>query len=239
MDWISSSTVTLTQSQTWTAGNEDAVVFQVIPFDVYYYKVVSSPDPADFNKPITINVPRRLSTYKVPVALYNESILNGPAVGAALLTHTVGQPATYPKTNACLGAPSGGSFGGTAFLVDPATWCFASAMKSHVGVGTGSVGFAIARTMTSSRGVSTDYSVDFSVEGGAGGVVLGASVGFHLGYQYTVDTTESYSFAGQVADLPDATRGYDFGLMAHRGMLAGLGTSYPVFLVDYWVENVQ
>ena len=58
------------------------------------------------------------------------------------------------------------------------------------------------------------------------------------GYGYTVDTTESYSFSGQVGDLPNAKHGYDFGLMAHRGQL-GLGTGYPIFLVDYWVEHVE
>src|SRR5207244_2399604 len=109
-----------------------------------------------------------------------------------------------PKASACAGAPAGGTFGATTFVVDPNTWCFASAAPSHVGVGTGSVGFAIARTSTSSTGISTDYSVDFEVQAGAGGIIFGASVGFHWGYAYTVDTTESYSFAGQVGDLPDA-----------------------------------
>jgi hypothetical protein len=81
-------------------------------------------------------------------------------------------------------------------------------------------------------------SVDFEVVVGAGGFSLGQSVGFHWGYGYTIDTTNSYSFSGQVGDLPDATHGYDFGLMAHRGQL-GAGTTYPIFLVDYWVENVE
>jgi hypothetical protein len=239
VDWISSSSLTLTETKTWTAGNEDAVVFQVIPFDVYYYKVVSSPDPADFAKPLTVNVPRKLTTYKVPVALYNSSILDGPTIGPALLTHTVGQPASYPTQNACAAATGNGTFGTTAFLVDPNHWCFASSMASEVGVGTGSVGFTIARSMTSSEGEKTDYNVDFETEAGAGGFTFGASVGFHWGYSYTVDATKSYSFSGTVADLPDTTHGYKFGLMAHDGVLAGLSTSYPVFLVDYWVEDVK
>ncbi len=57
----------MSQTETWTTSTDDAVVFTVIPFDVYYYKVVSSPDPADINKTVSINVPRKLSTYKVPV----------------------------------------------------------------------------------------------------------------------------------------------------------------------------
>ena len=93
--------------------------------------------------------------------------------------------------------------------------------------------------MMSAEGTKTDYSVGFEAEVGVGGFSVGRSIGFHWGYGYTVDATKSYSFAGQVGDLPDATHGYDFGLMAHAGMLAGLSTSYPVFLVDYWVENVQ
>jgi hypothetical protein len=59
MDWISSQSVSLTETKTWTAGGEDAVVFQVIPFDVYDYKVVSSPDPADLQKPEGERVRRR------------------------------------------------------------------------------------------------------------------------------------------------------------------------------------
>jgi hypothetical protein len=239
LDFISSNRVQLEENQLWTAGNEDAVVFQVIPFDVYYYKVLSSPDAADLDKPLTINVPRSLTTYKVPVALYNKSIVGGPTIQPSLLTHEVGDPASYPNRNPCASAAPGGSFGSTSFLVDPNTWCYASSTTSHVGVGSGSVGFEIKRTDSSASGIRNDVNVEFSVEGGVGGFVVGASTGFHWGYEYTVDTSESYSFAGQVGDLPDATRGYDFGLAVHRGQLGGLSTNYPVFLVDYWVENVR
>lgn len=239
LDWISSSTVTLDQTQTWTAGKEDAVVFQVVPFDVYYYEVVSSPDAGDVGNTVSINVPRKMSTYKVPVELYNRSILNGPKIGSALLQHTVGDPASYPRSNTCAKAGKGGKFGDTTFLVGGNSWCYASADTLHVGVGTGSVGFTIARTQSSAKGVNTDLSVDFEVVAGVGGFSVGQSVGFHWGYGYSVDTSESYSFSGQVGDLPDTKRGYDFGLVAHRGMLAGVGTDYPVFLVDYWVENVK
>jgi hypothetical protein len=77
--------------------------------------------------------------------------------------------------------------------------------------------------------------VNFETEEGAGGLTFGQSVGFHLGYSYTVDTSQSYNFAGQVGDLPSAAQGYQFGLMVHKGVLAGTSTSYPAFLVDYWV----
>jgi hypothetical protein len=238
LDWISSSNVALDQTETWTTSTDDAVVFQVIPFDVYYYTVVSSPDPADVGNTLSINVPRKISTYKVPVSLYNASVVDGPQIDSAILTHTIGDPASYPKYNACAAAPPGGSFGATSYLVDPNSWCYASATPLHVGVGSGTVGFTIARTDTSSTGISTDLSVEFEQEVGAGGFTAGTSVGFHWGYEYTVDTSQSYSFDGQVGDLPDAKRGYDFGLMAHKGMLAGR-IDYPAFLVDYWVENVQ
>jgi len=235
MDWTSSSRVEMTQTETWSTSTEDAVVFTVVPFDVYYYDIVSSPTAAEVGKKVSINVPRKLSTYKVPVALYNDSILDGPKIDATILTHTVGDPTTYPVGNACNQAPPGGTFNQTAFLVDAGAWCFASAQALQVGVGSGAVGFEIARTMSSARGTSTDMSVDFEMELKAGGVSAGVSVGFHWGYGYSVDTSESYSFAGQVADLPDINRGYKFGLMAHRGLIAGK-TDYPVFVVDYWVE---
>jgi hypothetical protein len=239
LDSISTTDAQISETVTWTAGAEDAVVFQVIPFDVYYYKVISSPDPADLNQPLSINVPRTIETFKVPVALYNQSILDGPTVGPDVLTHTVGVPSSYPTANVCAAATGTGSFGSTSFLVDPTSWCYAVSSTTHVGVGTGSVGFQIARTTTSSAGSSQNYDVSFETEAGAGGFTVGASVGYHWGYQYTVDATQSYNFAGQVGDLPSATHGYDFGLMAHQGMLAGTSVSYPVFSVDYWVENVQ
>ena len=62
--------------------------------------------------------------------------------------------------------------------------------------------------------------------------------GVHYGYTYTVDASRSYTFSGQVGDLPDATHSYRFGLIVHKGMLAGTATSYPAFLVDYWVEGL-
>jgi hypothetical protein len=242
LDSISTTDVQIAQTVTWTAGAEDAVVFHVIPFDVYYYTVVSSPDPSEIGQQVSINVPRTVETFKVPVALYNSSIVDGPTIGPDVLTHTVGDPGSYPTANACASAMGIGMFGGTSYLVNPtasAVWCYAVTTAEHVGVGSGSVGFQIARTDTSSAGVSQNYSVDFETEAGAGGFTVGASVGFHWGYQYTVDAQQSYNFAGQVGDLPNATHGYDFGLMAHQGMLAGTTELYPVFLIDYWVANVQ
>ena len=238
MDAISDSSVEVSQTETWTAGAEDAVVFQVVPFDVYYYSIMSSPNPAEVGQPITINVPRTITTYKVPVALYNTSVVGGPTIGPDVLTHTVGDPASYPKTNSCGGDSVGGSFGKLPYLVDGPTWCYASQTALPVGVGTGSVGFAIDYSTSSSQGASQDISVDFSTMADLGGITFGQSIGFHYGYTYTVDASRSYSFSGQVGDLPDATHSYRFGLMVHKGMLAGTATSYPAFLVDYWVEGL-
>ena len=50
---------------------------------------------------------------------------------------------------------------------------------------------------------------------------------------------QSYNFSGQVGDVPNSKHGYDFGLMVHQGVLAGTSSSYPTFVVDYWVENAQ
>ena len=239
-DSISDHSVELEQTQTWTAGSEDAVVFHVIPFDVYYYKIMSSPDPTDVGNLVTINVPRALNTYKVPVALYNATILNGAQVGPDVITHTVGDPSSYPSVNACADASNtSGKVGSTSLLVDGDTWCYAVDSTLHSGVGTGSVGFQIDRTDTFAAGKSQDIAVNFETEEGVGGLTFGQSVGFHYGYSYTVNTEQSYNFAGQVGDLPDSKHGYDFGLMVHKGVLAGTSTTYPAFLVDYWVQNVK
>ena len=106
-------------------------------------------------------------------------------------------------------------------------------------MGTGSVAFAIEYDTSSSSGTSQDISVDFATMADLGGVTFGQSIGFHYGYTYTVDTSKSYNFSGQVGDLPDATHSYKFGFMVHKGMLPGTGTTYPAFLVDYWVEGLQ
>ncbi len=52
-------------------------------------------------------------------------------------------------------------------------------------------------------------------------------------------SSKSYSFSGQVGDLPSSKQGFDFGMAAHRGTLTGLNTNYGVFLVDYWLKNVE
>ena len=239
LDAISDSSVQVSQTETWTAGAEDAVVFQVIPFDVYYYTIMSSPNPADVGQSITVNVPRTIDTYKVPVSLYNASVVGGPTIGPDVLTHTVGDPSTYPTANSCASAPAGGSFGALPYLVDGPSWCYASAKALPVGVGTGSVAFAIEYDTSSSSGTSQDISVDFATMADLGGATFGQSIGFHYGYTYTVDTSKSYNFSGQVGDLPDATKSYKFGFMVHKGMLPGTGTTYPAFLVDYWVEGLQ
>jgi hypothetical protein len=72
MDWISSRSSEIEKYIAYTSGpDEDKVIFTAVPFDVYYYTVISSPDSAEVGNTLSINVPREMQTLAVSRTFYN------------------------------------------------------------------------------------------------------------------------------------------------------------------------
>lgn len=222
MDWISSRSTEVEKYITYTGGaGEDKVIFTAVPFDVYFYKILSSPVAKEVGTMMTVNVPREMQTLSVARAFYNANNGDGDDIDAKVLAHTIGAPDSYPtaaKRDALL---KGGGL---------------QSIASPVGVGTGAVTVGIRKSEGKGSGTSFDFGVTIESEVGAGGVTMGTSVGFHHGYECRVTNTDSTLFEGTVADIPQSayssSKAYSFGLFAYpfkRG-------DQRFTVVNYWVK---
>jgi hypothetical protein len=93
--WAQSNSIEISESWGWNNPiAQDLVVFTAIPFDVYYYEVVSSP-PGEEARPgdiLTVNVPRKPYPYHMPLPSYNARV---PEEHRIRVNHTLGDPASY------------------------------------------------------------------------------------------------------------------------------------------------
>lgn len=227
-NWGVASTHEVTE--TWgytTAVGEDKVVFTAIPFDVYYYEVLSSPDPVQIGETVTINVPRPPGKYHQEVNFYNEHNGDGYDLDNDVLIHTVGSPFTYPNKNKRDQLKSDANGRGLY-----------SQHYLEVGVGSGSGVITLEDLTRETSSYDYDLSVSVEAEIGAGGIVAGASTGYQYGYSYTTTVTTGTYIKGEVPDIPAS--GYTAARQFHWGLIA-----YPVedgpqkfTMVSYWVGGM-
>lgn len=206
---------------TYSTGAEDSVVFTVVPFDVYYYTVVSAVDPKQVGRKLSINMPRKPQTLLASSEFFDRNV---PAHlrSAQLFTHEVGDPHSYPtvveRDNACGNA------------------CFRSSEARAVGQGGGAVSIEINKGSGKGTGTEYEFSVTVESEVGVGGVTAGVSAGFSYGYSMETSTTQYTMFAGQIGSIQSFTpdMAYSAGLFAYRRR--GAGGGQDLLMVDYWVE---
>jgi hypothetical protein len=220
--WMSSSSMEISRSIAYTSGpDEDKVIFTAVPFDVYYYTIISSPDADDVGNIMSVNVPREMETLSVARTFYNDNNGEGPDVDETVLAHTIGEVASYP-----------GPGERNTLLEDGGL----TSTESPVGVGTGSI--TVTVDTTTGQGSGTSYDFDFTIESevGVGGVTFGVSLGFQYGYEYWETNTESTFYEGTVGDIPASSftpeLAYTFGLFAYP--FEHEGQKFTV--VNYWVE---
>jgi hypothetical protein len=225
MDWISSTSREVEKYVAYTSGpDEDKVIFTAVPFDVYYYTVISSPNPGEVGKNLSINIPREIQTLSVSRTFYNENNGDNPDIGAQVLGHAIGKVWSYP-------AP----WERDAFL----TGCAPDGLESDettVGVGSGYQTIGIRISQGRGTGTYSDISTTIEAEYGLGGVTFGMSAGFHYGFEYTVTNTQSTFYEGMVGDIPDVIytgdMSYIFGLFTYPCTL----DEQNFTVVNYWVD---
>jgi len=221
-DWTASKSTQIETSIAYSSGpNEDKIVFSTIPFDVYYYKVLSSPDSTQVGSTLTINVPRKPQVLSVDREFYNKFNGNSPDITPEVMGHAIGDVHSYPnKAKKDELVKNGGLQSDLA----------------SVGAGSGYVTLGISKSEGEGQGTSFDMSVTFEAEFGAGGVTAGVSAGFHYGYGYEVTNTESTFYEGMVGDIPSENYTgelmYQFGLFTYEKSYRG----QRFVMVDYWVE---
>jgi hypothetical protein len=220
-DSLAKSKSTLSEWVTYTTGAEDSVVFSVVPFDVYYYEVVSAPDPGQVGKTLSINLPRAPQTLLASSEYFDQFVDETRKSAPLFATHVVGDPLSYADVDGrdalCRGD------------------CFKSKGTISVGQGTGWTQIDISKA--DAKGVGTSYKLTTEVASEASlfGVSVGASVGFSYGYGLELTTEETTIFTGRLGSLKDLTpeTGYNVGLFAHRQ--AHPASIKPILVVDYWV----
>ena len=221
-NWTASESKEIETSIAYRSGpGEDKVVFTAIPFDVYYYKVLSSPEPEQVGTTISINIPRKPQTLSVDRELYNSNNGNEADITEEAIGHVIGDVWSYPRKAAK-----------DALIKDGGL----QSKLATVGAGSGSVILGISTTEGKGSGSSFDMSVGFEAEVGVGGITAGMSASFDYGYAVEVTNTESTFFEGEVGDIPSAKYSadllYQFGLFTYSKSFRGQRFA----MVEYWVE---
>ena len=227
--WSFSKSVSIEKSYgIVTPGGEDAVLFSAIPYDIYYYTVISSPFPDDIGKEISVNVPREPMILPCELNYYNKNNGDGIDIDKSVLPHTIGNPFSYPSQDSLKNLSNLSSSEGKLELYGP-NWLGVSAGNQF---GNQSIQY------TTSAGESFDYqlSATFEVVTTVGNVKAGVSAGTQYGYQCSTTLSESTIFSGSVPNIPPDQYKAD---LSYNWMLAGY--SYKAgdqkfFVVNYLVK---
>lgn len=221
-NWGVASTHEVTESWGYTTTlGEDKVVFTAIPFDVYYYRTLSSPDPEQIGETVTINIPRSPGKYHQELGYYNSHNGDGYDVSSDAVSHVPGDPFSYAgesEKDSLKDTVSRGLFS-----------------EHHLWVGVGSSGSSeISLEDLQGETSSYDYELDISVEAeiGVGGITAGVSGGFNYGYSYATTYTTGTYIAGSVPDVPEAFQLFHWGLLAYP--VSDRGQQFT--LISYWTE---
>jgi len=222
-NWGVATTHEVTESWGYSTNlGEDKVVFTAIPFDVYYYQILSSPDASQIGENISINIPRAPEKYNQSISYFNAHNGDGYDISSDVVTHTPGDPFSYhSKTERDI-------------LKEDLQEGLFSEHQMTVGVDTtGNTEISLDQTETDTN--SFDYSLDVSVEAevSIGGVLAGASAGFNYDYGYSTSYTTGTYVQGSVPDVPDVDYLYTWGLLAYP--VQDQGQKFT--LVTYWTED--
>jgi hypothetical protein len=176
---------------------------------------------------ITVNLPRKLVTLPVELTFYNAN--NGEAldIDNTILTHTVGDPLSYPTSNeADELIASGGGQG------------IKSTNMLTVGQGSGSTSIDMSVTNANGSGFAFDFSVTIEAEAGAGGWTVGGSSGFHYGESYNITTSDGMLYGGEVSNIAaedyNLNRAFSWGLFSYKATLG----SEKFLIVQYYTEGI-
>ena len=205
--------------QVFGSGSEDKVIFTSIPFDVYYYEIVTSEDPdVKPGDTMVISLPRKPQMLSVSRKFFNENNGGFLDIDESVLSHKIsGDPRSYPNA-----VPRDV---GWVLEAEEVTVCEGSDGKIETGISISEkVGF----------GTAADLSVSVEAEVKAGGVTLGSSYGFSFGYDYNIQNIENTFYEGSVPCIPDFVDSYSFLLYMRPFGLKGK----EFILINYVVNSL-
>jgi hypothetical protein len=224
-EFTATDTTTNTTSYTTSYASsypDDVIVFNGTLCERYEYEVMGGGEPGLIGTKMTIDVPLDSRIYKWTVPYYNQSLgSEGSPIPAELLKHEVGDPSSYPSSDA---------------IPANALWTSPSAESVGQGIGTNSASIDVGKESTTGASFSTSYSV-----GGSVGAFVKAeySHAWNDTSSYSVTTGLDTTFQGTVGDIQDPNDYkqylYSFGIFVYPAVLAG-GEQLEV--VEYWTEGL-
>jgi hypothetical protein len=231
--WGSSHSKEITETWAYDTGvGEDKVVFTAIPFDTYYYTVISAPageaiGGGKFLAPgdtMVVSVPRKPGTYNTTVAAYNAN--NGDGYDIKL-KHTLGTPFSYYSHDEI--SPLKTAAGNRGL--------FTTNTSMRVGnTDTGSTSKSVEQVETYEKSFNYDLEVKSESEVVTSGVLVGVSYAFDYGYETSNSVSEGIFIAGTVPDVPLAQSSYElfrWGLL----MFPVEEQNQKFNVVTYWVDH--
>jgi len=203
--WETEQMSTVTESVQYNAvGYEDAVALYSVPVAVYVYEVSAPGANGDIvTTELYFNIPFSPAVTVMSVDEYEQVALNYsnilPSIRGGsnpVLTHTQGDPSTYPSEGIAKTLPDVRIFSGN---------------YSMEGYGSGSQTqtISIENEETSSTTTSDEFS--FKAGAGPGSFMAGVTIGDSFGNGAVNITTSGSAFSGTVTNMPEDARPYGYG----------------------------
>lgn len=190
-DYSSSQTTEITESVSrTTVSGEDMVVFTCIPYDVYYYKIISTNDPnSKIGSIVTVNTPRIPITIPTEVDFFNENNGLFEDIGTDILCHTKGNPRSYA------------SYETISAQIVASGYYTPLVRGKNVGQGSGTTTLSMEETKTSEQNYEMSLQVGYDGEVNISGISIGGGSELHGGYSYSISCSNSTTIEGTVGNI--------------------------------------
>ncbi len=213
-----------------TTSGQDSVVFYSLPIEVFEYTAYI-PDGAGNYKAqaMTVNIPHEAANSIIPLDKYEMIAADFdilPNIASSVLTHTLGDPATYPTSTA--GKKVIAEYKGT-----PETVGFTDAPGGTYTTQ------ALDISTSKSHSFSASVAIETKAGAGAGGVTVGVTVGAEVGGGYVTTSTAGSTYTGQLQYMPKEAEdfGYHYNWRLFCYEYNDGKIRFPV--VNYIVSDVQ
>ena len=195
-------TSSLEQSITYeTTSDEDRVAFYSIPMEIYEYTSYIPDGTGKYTKVTsTVSIPHEASIGLIDLSDYENiaedySVL--PSISGSVLTHTIGDPSSYPSEKYA---------GSKAYEGDPAKVDFTAA-----GGGSG-ITQEISFSTSDSQNYTNTTSIETKAGAGAGGVTAGVVAGSDSSAGKVSVNIAGGSFSGSLQNMPIEAQPYGYGM---------------------------
>lgn len=195
-------TSSLEQSITYeTTSGEDRVAFYSIPMEIYEYTSYIPDGKGSYTKVTsTVSIPHEASIGLIDLSDYENiaedySVL--PSISGSVLTHTIGDPSSYPTKEYA---------GSKAYEGKPAKVDFTAA-----GGGSG-ITQEISFSTSDSKNYTNTTSIETKAGAGAGGVTAGVVAGSESSAGKVSVNTAGGSFSGSLQNMPIEAKPYGYGM---------------------------